>query len=254
MRETLVNIVQISDPDIPIEERNSSPCEDMILPKEKKKEKAQARPSQGLPIRINLDMSDPFYVSFNINSHILRNCIINSGSPFHIMPLRVMQNQNFNISNECTNKLIMNFEEVKIHGVIKGGKVSFLGSPEKEIIVDIIVVQTHPSWGMILSKQLIEDLKIATNDERSSIYLHMGENSYALVPRETFFAPMIASSKDFDEELIEENVEPCERRIFKNELVETTPSTEMWIMYFDGAKSQAGFGARVGIVLISPFE
>jgi len=102
--------------------------------------------------------------------------------------------------------------------------------PEKRFSINIVVVEIPPTWGMIVSQKLIEDINLSIIEDGSVIYLPWKENSYVSIPKHELFAPMIASSQEDESNIKEERNNIGECRLFKDEHVATPPHPGLWVM------------------------
>ncbi len=128
------------------------------------------------------------------------------------MPLSIMKKLVITLSRKCLGKMILNYEEFKVCGLTEG-RTFFHTYPEKEFSINIVIVETNLTWGMILSKQLIKYLNLSISEDSSTIYLPWKENSYVSIPKQEFSAPMISTSQESDNDLEEENNKLGEWRI-----------------------------------------
>lgn len=179
----------------------------MRLVEEKKgRKKELPNISMRIPLRFSLNMNDPFYIFLGINGHTLRNSILNSGIPIHIMSSSIMKKLGLKLSKECPNKIILNCDELKVCGIVEGKRAFFHTYPEKEFTMNIVIVEMNPAWGMIVS-QLVGDLNLSIIEDNSIIYLPWKEKSYVSILRHEFFAHMIVSSQEPNNDLEEESIE-----------------------------------------------
>jgi len=182
-----------------------------------------------------------------LNSDKLKVCGIVEG-----VPSSIMKKLGLKLSTKCFYKMILNSDKLKVCGIVEGVKTFLHIYPKKRLSINIVVVETPPTWGMIMSQKLIEDLNLSINEDGSIIYLPWKENSYASIPKHELSAPMIALSQEDESNIKEESDNIGEWRLFKDERVATPPHPRLWVMYFDGAHSKSGSG--VDIVIISPYK
>jgi hypothetical protein len=108
--------------------------------------------SVGPHIKDVFDASTPFYISLNVHENILHNCIMDSGASHNVMPKVVMEELGLEITKP--NQYLYSFDSKKFKclGLIKDLVVSLAHLPMKSVVMDIIVANIPPKFGMILSR------------------------------------------------------------------------------------------------------
>ena len=93
----------------------------------------------------------PFYVSLNVHDKILHNCLLDSGASHNLMPRIVMDELGLDITKPFYD--LYSFDSRKFHclGVIKDLVVNLTQLPMKSVIMDIVVADIPPKFGMLLS-------------------------------------------------------------------------------------------------------
>ena len=97
------------------------------------------------------DSSPPFYTSLNIHDKVLHNCLMDLGASQNLMPKSVMDELGLEITNTYHDVYYFDSKNVKCIGVIKDMVVTLFQFPMKSILMDIIVVDVPPKFGMLLS-------------------------------------------------------------------------------------------------------
>jgi ribonuclease HI len=223
------------------------------------------------------DTSDvaPFYISLNIHDLILHNAMLDSGASHNLMPKAVMKKLGLEVTRPYKDLHSFDSSKVKCIGLIKDLCITLVQIPSKSMVMDVVVADIPPKYGMLLSRSWGAKLK-------GTLQLDM---SYATIPvfgqqrrlyRETLMKYMVSSqekphnyplysahsdldsfilyndgdTEEQDTQLMEdvssqdEGPEIGEVAKMKNVITEEFPSN-FWSMDFDGAVSKEGAGARV---------
>jgi hypothetical protein len=98
------------------------------------------------------DASPPFYVSLNACDKILHNCLMDSGASHNVMPKVFMEEQVLEITKPYQGMYSFDSKKVKCLRLIKDMVVSLAHLPMKSIVMDIVVVDIPPKFGMLLSR------------------------------------------------------------------------------------------------------
>jgi hypothetical protein len=104
------------------------------------------------------DSSPPFYTSLNIHDKILHNCLMDSGASHNLMPKTVMDELGLEITKTYHDLYSFDSRKVKFLGVIKDLVVTLFQLPMKSVVMDIVVVDVPPKFGMLLSRSWIKIL------------------------------------------------------------------------------------------------
>jgi len=101
----------------------------------------------------------PFYVSMNIHDKILHNSMFDSGASHNLMPKYVMENLELDITRPYKDLFSFDSSQVRCLRLIKDLCVSLVQYPTKTILMDIIVADIPPKYGMLLSRSWGEKLQ-----------------------------------------------------------------------------------------------
>jgi hypothetical protein len=104
------------------------------------------------------DSSPPFYTSLNIHDKVLHNCLMDSGASHNLMPKTVMDELGLEITKTYHDLYSFDSRKVKCLGVIKDLVVTLFQLPMKSVVMDIMVVDVPPKFGMLLSRSWIKRL------------------------------------------------------------------------------------------------
>jgi hypothetical protein len=104
------------------------------------------------------DSSPPFYTSLNIHDKVLHNYLMDSVSSHNLMPKIVMEELGLEVTKNYHDMYSFYSRKVKCLGVIKDLDVSLFQFPMKSVVMDIVVVDVPPKFGMLLSRSWIKIL------------------------------------------------------------------------------------------------
>ena len=95
------------------------------------------------------DLSHHFYTSLNIHDKVLHNFLMDSGASHNIMPKIVMDELGLEVTKTCHDLYSLNSRKVKCLGVIKDLAISLFQFPMKSVVMDIVVTNVPPKFGML---------------------------------------------------------------------------------------------------------
>jgi hypothetical protein len=104
------------------------------------------------------DSSPPFYTSLNIHDKVLHNCLMDSGASHNLMPKVVMEELGLEVTRAYHDLYSFDSRRVQCLGVIKDLVVSLFQLPMKSMVMDIVVADVPPKFGMLLSRSWIKIL------------------------------------------------------------------------------------------------
>jgi len=102
--------------------------------------------------------SPSFYVSLNIHDKILQNCLLDTGASHNFMLKAVMDELGLNITKPYQDLFSFNFRKVKCLGLIKDLAITLSQLPMKSMMMDIVVADVPPKFGMLPSRGWIKRL------------------------------------------------------------------------------------------------
>ena len=94
----------------------------------------------------------PFYVSLNIHDKILHNAMLDSGASHNLMPKVVMESLGLEITKPYKDLYSFDSSRVKCLGLNKDMCVSLAQIFAKSLVMDIVVADIPPKYGMLLSR------------------------------------------------------------------------------------------------------
>jgi ribonuclease HI len=217
----------------------------------------------------------PFDISLNIQDLILHNAMLDSGASHNLMPKAVMEKLGLEVTRPYKDLHSFDSNKVKCIGLIKDLCITLAQIPAKSMVMDIVVADIPPKYGMLLSRSWGAKL-------RGTLQLDM---SYATIPvfgqqrrlyRETLMKYMVSSQEkphnyplysthsdldsfilyndgDFEEQIAQmedDAPDPKDDKVVvevRNPMIEENEElpTDSWSMDFDGVVSKEGVGAGV---------
>ena len=97
------------------------------------------------------DSCTPFYISLNIHDKILHNCLLDLGASHNLMPKAMMDEIHLSITKTYHDLFSFDSRKVKSLGLIKDLVVNLTQLPSKGIMMDIVVADIPPKFGLLLS-------------------------------------------------------------------------------------------------------
>jgi hypothetical protein len=136
----------------------------------------------------------PFYISLNIHDLILHNAMLDSGASHNLMPKAVMEKLGLEVTRPYKDLHSFDSSKVRCIGLIKDLCITLVQIPAKSMVMDVVVADIPPKYGMLLSRSWGAKLK-------GTLQLDM---SYATIPvfgqqrrlyRETLMKYMVSSQE-----------------------------------------------------------
>jgi ribonuclease HI len=219
----------------------------------------------GPHIEDKTDASPPFYISLNIHDKILHNCLMDSGASHNVMPKVVMDELGLDITKPYLDLYSFDSRKVKCLGVIKDMVVTLSQLPMKSVVLDVIVADIPPKFGMLLSRSWAKKVGGTLQMDLSYATIPVFGGEHRRLYREVRLAYLVSDHENPSNHPIYVVEDELGSSIFHigDQMAETsvrkiTPAVGdsaenfVWKMYFDGACSKEGSGA--GIVFISPTQ
>jgi hypothetical protein len=101
----------------------------------------------------------PFYVSLKIHDMNLHNAMLDSGASHNLMPKVVMDQLGLDVTRPYKDMFSFDSRKVKCLGLIKDLVVSLAQIPAKNMVMDVVVADIPPKFGMLLSRSWAAKLK-----------------------------------------------------------------------------------------------
>jgi ribonuclease HI len=214
------------------------------------------------------DSSPPFYTSLNIHDKVLHNCIMDSRASHNLMPKIGMEELGLEVTKAYHDLYSFDSRRVQFLGVIKDLVISLFQLPMKSVVMDIVVADVPPKFGMLLSRSWIKKLGGTLQMDLTYATIPVFGGEHRRLYREAQLAyivsdeanptnhPIFALDTDLGSsllQLIDAPEAPFQVRKqphFNHEM--PPPTTSVWKIFFNGASSIKG--ASAGVVLVSPYQ
>ena len=97
-------------------------------------------------------ITSPFYITIGIQNLHIHNCLYNSRTSHSMMPLSMMEKLVLNITRSYKYLYSFYSKKVQCPGMIKDLVIGMVQIRRKYIVMDVIVIDVPPSYGMLLSR------------------------------------------------------------------------------------------------------
>lgn len=101
----------------------------------------------------------PFYISLRIHDYVLHNAMFDSGASHNLMPKAIMEKLGLDITRKYHDLYSFDSSRVRCIGLIKDLVVSLDQIPAKNLLMDVVVADIPPRFGMLLSRSWGSKLK-----------------------------------------------------------------------------------------------
>jgi hypothetical protein len=98
------------------------------------------------------DTVAPFYITLTVFDHLLHNCMLDSGASHNVMPKAIMDRLGLEITRPYGDLYSFDSRKVKCIGMIKDLVVNLAQIPAKSVLMDVVVADIPPKYGMLLSR------------------------------------------------------------------------------------------------------
>lgn len=207
----------------------------------------------------------PFYVSLDIHEKVLHNCLLDSGASHNLMPKVIMDKLGLEVTKPYHDLYTFDSRRVKCLGVIKDLAVTLTQLPMKNVLMDIVVADIEPKFGLLLSRLWSKRLGGTLQMDFSYATIPMFCGKSMRLYRETQLAymisdpqnptnhPLYAVQNDMDSFVLHMDGDHTKPTLEQPKPIEAKLGNGndcLWKMLFDGSQSKEG--SRDGIVIISP--
>jgi hypothetical protein len=213
-----------------------------------------------------------FYVSLKIPDMTLHNAMLDLGPSHNLMPKVVMGQLGLDITRPYKYLFSFDSRKVKCLGLIKYLVVYFSQIPKNNMVMDVVVPDIPPKFGMLLSRSWATKLKGSLQMDMSSATIPVFGQDRRLY-KEVFLKYMVSNKAQPNNHPIYSVENEMGSSIFFNDLSFEEEGTEiemdakyqfdqqneessekkndtenhMWNMIFDGVVSREGVGVGVWI-------
>jgi hypothetical protein len=214
------------------------------------------------------ESSPPFYTSLNIHDKVLHYYLMDSRESHNLMPNIVMEELRLEVTKTYHDLYSFDSRKVKCLRVIKDLVVSLFQLPMKSVVMDIVVFDVPPKFGMLFSRSWIKRLGGMLQMGISYATIPMFGEEHRRIYRESQLSyiisdeanptnhPIFAIDIDLGTNILQltdgpqESIEIRKQPITSSE--DPPSSVSIWKIFFYGASSRESVGSRV--VLIAPTQ
>jgi hypothetical protein len=211
-----------------------------------------------------------FYITLTLFDHLLHNCMLDSGVSHNVMPKAIMEKLGLEITRPYGDLYSFDSRKVKCIGMIKDLVVNLAQIPTKSILMDVVVADIPPKYGMLLSRSWGAKLGGSLQLDMTYAKIPVFGGQYTRLYRETRLAFTVGDPHNPNNHpvyIVDQDLGNCilsidddfevgidksctEEKTKKEKLKENVYSSGVWKMFFDGASSY--FGAGAGALLVAP--
>ncbi len=101
----------------------------------------------------------PFYISLRLHDFVLHNAMFDSGASHNLRPKAIMDKLGLDVTRKYHDLYSFDSSRVRCIRLIKDLVVSLDQIPMKNVLMDIVVADIPPSFGMLLSRSWVAKLK-----------------------------------------------------------------------------------------------
>ena len=94
----------------------------------------------------------PFYITLEIHDMLLHNGMLDNGASHNLMPKKIMEHLGLEITRPYHDLFSFDSSKVPCIGLIKDLSVNLSQIPTKNILMDVVVFDISPRFGMLLSR------------------------------------------------------------------------------------------------------
>jgi hypothetical protein len=211
------------------------------------------------------DTVAPFYITLTLFDHLLHNCMLDSRASHNVIPKAIMDKLGLEITRPYGDLYSFDSRKVKCIGMIKDLVVGLAQIPVKRILMDVVVADIPPKYGMLLSRSWGAKLGGSLQLDMTYATIPVFGGQYTRLYRETRLAfmvgdphnpnnhPVYIANQDLgsciisiDDDIDVDMDESCTKEKIKEDVY----STGIWKMFFNGASSYLGAGP--GELLVAP--
>jgi len=98
------------------------------------------------------DSCPPFYISLNIHHKILHNCLLDSGASHNLMPKVMMDELGLEITKPYHYIFSFDSRKFRCLSLIKDLFINIPQLPMRSMVMDVVVVDIPPKFGLLLSR------------------------------------------------------------------------------------------------------
>ena len=136
----------------------------------------------------------PFYLSLNVHDMVVHNAMLDSGASHNLMPKGVVEILGLEVTRPYKYLYSFDSRRVKCLGLIKDMVVTLNKLPSKTIVMDVVVADIPPKFGVLLSRSWTSKLKGSLQMDMSYATIPIQDGSRRLYSEK--ITPYVVSSQD----------------------------------------------------------
>jgi ribonuclease HI len=194
------------------------------------------------------DTVAPFYITLTLFDHLLHNCMLDSGASHNVMPKAIMEKLGLEITRPYGDLYSFDSRKVKCIGMIKDLVVNLAQIPAKSILMDVVVADIPPKYGMLLSRSWGTKLGGSLQLDMTYATIPVFGGQFTHLYRETRLAFTVSDPNNPNNHpvyIADQDLGNCILSLDDDFEIDVDDK-----MFFDGASSYLGAGA--GVLLIAP--
>jgi hypothetical protein len=98
------------------------------------------------------DTIAPLYITLNVHDRLLHNCMLDSRASHNVMPKSIMDRLGLEITRPYGYLYFFDSRRVKCMGMIKDLVVTLAQVLVKSVLMDVVIVDIPPKYGLLLSR------------------------------------------------------------------------------------------------------
>jgi hypothetical protein len=128
----------------------------------------------GLCVEDTSDIEDipSFYASLKVHDMTLHNAMLDSGTSHNLMPKVIMDELGLDVTKPYKDLFLFDLRKVKCLGLIKDLVMSLAQIPSKSMVMDVVMADIPPKFGMLLSILWAVKLKGTLQMENGHVICH----------------------------------------------------------------------------------
>jgi hypothetical protein len=142
------------------------------------------------------DTIAPFYITLNVYDQLLYNCMLDSGASHNIMPKIIMDKLGLQITKPYGDLYSFDSRRVKCMGMIKDLVVTLVQVLVKSIMMDVVIADIPPKYGLLLSRSWGGKLGGSLQLDMTFATIPMFDGQFTQLYRETILAYTISDPQN----------------------------------------------------------
>jgi hypothetical protein len=142
----------------------------------------------------------PFLLTFEVFNRNLHNCLVDSGASSNVMPLSICKKLNAIPLKRDKHVIQLDKTQVKVIGELKDVVIRMATHPKCVQVIDIIIVDTPESYGLLLSQYWFKKLNGYFSMEWAHLWFPLkGHTNMIRIDRERYIKHIVTDLEAFNE-------------------------------------------------------